>query len=453
MRRPVPAEIAWATAGGLALAGAWLLPVPPAVHPLWVYKAWAGKAIAAALGAGALAAAAQSWRRSRPTLSGPRWRERLARLALAAGGALLAIVAVEAALQWLSPPPPPNWIRPDERLHHAQKESFATRFITPEWNTAVVTNRLGLRDVEIEPKPSGTTRVLVLGDSYTFGYGVEAEEAYPQVLGSLLRAASLPAEVVNAGIPSYSPTLEALWLRDVGVGLAPDVVVLALDMSDFQDDLFLEPLIEWGGDGEPRARPSPRPGKLEQTYKSLLLVRMARFAADAIYGRLRSGSEFEAPQTRQLLHNRFALTRDDVPEAEAGPHYARTFDWMDRARALAAGGGIRFLVLTYPYGHQVATDEWEGGRHHYGFAADKVYSDEPARRLCDWAAAREVPCLDMFPAFRAAADGTYYFAGDGHFTPKAHRLAAELLLARLQELGWIEARPTDERDDDDNRSG
>jgi lysophospholipase L1-like esterase len=440
--------MACALAGGiLVVLGAWL-PVPPAVHPLWIYKAWAGKVVIAALGALLLLGAWRSWRQPRPLLADPRRRERLTRLALAAGGALVTIVLVEAALQWLSPRPPENWIRPDERLHHAQKASFSTRFISPEWNTAVVTNRLGLREVEIGPKSTGTTRVLVLGDSYTFGYGVEAGEAYPQVLGALVREAALPVEVINAGIPSYSPTLESLWLRDVGLSLSPDIVVLGLDMSDFQDDLFLEPLVEWGEDGEPmRVRPSPRPGRFAQGYKSLLLVRMTRFATDAVYSRLRSGEEFEAPQVRQLVHNRFALTRGDIPEAEAAPHYARTFGWIERASALTAARGVRFLVLTYPYGHQVATNEWEGGRHHYGFGTSKIYSDEPARRLCAWAAERQVPCLDLFPAFRAAADGTFYLDGDGHFTPKAHRLAAELLLARLRELGWI-GEPTAEKDKD-----
>ncbi|MGH9465107.1 MAG: SGNH/GDSL hydrolase family protein [Thermoanaerobaculia bacterium] len=439
MRRPDAAEIACVLAGAvLVVWGAWLLPVPPAVHPLWLYKARAGKFAIAALGALALLWAWGSWRRPQPLLSESAWRERLTRLALAGGGVLVTVAIVEGLLQWLTPSPPANWIRPDERLHHAQKASFSTRFISPEWDTAVVTNRLGLRDVEIGPKAPGVVRVLVLGDSYTFGYGVEAAEAYPQVLAALAREAALPVESVNAGIPSYSPTLEALWLRDLGLSLSPDVVVLGLDMSDLQDDLFLEPLVEWGVDGEPaRARPSPRPGKLAQWYKSLLLVRMARFAAEAAYRRSASGEEFEAPQVRQLLHNRFALTRDDVSEAEAGLHYRRTFAWLDRMRTLLAKHDVRFLVLTYPYGHQVATNEWESGRLHYGFATGKVYNDEPARRLSAWATERQVPYLDLFPAFRAAADGTYYFAQDGHFTPKAHRLAAELLLARLRELGWI----------------
>ncbi len=452
MRRPVPSEICALLGGALAVAGAWLLPVPPAVHPLWITKAWAGKVSVATLGALLLVGAWLSWRRPRPLSSEPRWRDRLARLALAAGATLLTIVLVEAALRWLAPPPPENWIRPDARLHHAQKASFSTRFISPEWNTAVVTNGLGLREVDIEPKRRGTTRILVLGDSYTFGYGVEAAEAYPQVLGALVRGTEPPVEVINAGIPSYSPTLEVLWLRGVGLALSPDLVVLGFDMSDFQDDLFLEPLVEWGEDGEPvRVRPSPRPGRLARGYKSLLLVRMARFATESAYRRLASGEEFDAPQARELVHNRFALTRDDVPEEEAGPHYRRTFGWLDRMRTLLAEHQVRFLVFTYPYGHQVATDEWDSGRLHYGFARGKVYSDEPARRLAAWAAQRQVPYLDLFPAFRTAADGTYYFAEDGHFTPKAHRLVAESLLARLRELGWIGA-PTG-KEENNNSSG
>ncbi len=443
MRRPAASELAALLAGvSLLAAAAFVLHVPPAVHPLWIAKARAGKAFCAAGGLLLLVLAWRSWRRSVPLLAGARFRERLARLALIAASAAVTVVLVELVLEWVTPEPPANWIRPDARLHHAQKEDFSTRFITTEWNTAVVTNGLGLRDEEPAAKAAGATRVLVLGDSYTFGYGVEAGEAYPQVVETLAATRGWPLEIINAAVPSYSPTLEAVWLRDVGLALEPDVVVLALDMSDFQDDLFLEPLVEWGTDGEPLAvRPSPRPGWLGERYKSLLLVRMLRFAADRAYARLRSGTELDAPQTRELAHNRFALTRDDLAAEQEEPHYRRTLGWIERARRLTVESGVRFLVLTYPYGHQVSPREWEAGRHHYGFAARKVYGDEPARRLCAWAAERAVPCLDMFPAFRAAADGSYYFAQDGHFTPEAHRLAAELLLARLAELGWAGPAP------------
>ena len=51
------------------------------------------------------------------------------------------------------------------------------------------TNAHGLRDRDRSEKAPGTKRVLVMGDSYTWGYAVAEEEAYPQVAERLLEGA------------------------------------------------------------------------------------------------------------------------------------------------------------------------------------------------------------------------------------------------------------------------
>ena len=48
---------------------------------------------------------------------------------------------------------------------------------------------------------TGAMRVVVLGDSFPWGWGVEEEEAYPQVLEGLLGPG---AKVYNLGVPGYS---------------------------------------------------------------------------------------------------------------------------------------------------------------------------------------------------------------------------------------------------------
>ena len=54
------------------------------------------------------------------------------------------------------------------------------------WGTRVAANDLGFRSPP-SAKPAGTTRVLFVGDSWTFGLGVEAEEAFPARLAELAR--------------------------------------------------------------------------------------------------------------------------------------------------------------------------------------------------------------------------------------------------------------------------
>jgi hypothetical protein len=419
-----------------------VLEASTAVHPLWIYKAMATRTALGAGGALLLGLAVWSWIRQRGEAARRRSLAAAGRIALAAASAGITVVAVEAVLQWVSPEPPENWIQPDSTFHHSQRPGIETRFVSSEWDTSVVINSLGLRDDELLPKPVGTTRIVVLGDSYTFGYGVEAAEAFPSVLERLVAGRDPAVDVVNAGIPSYSPTLEYLWLRERWEQVAPDIVVLPLDMSDFQDDLWFEDLAAYDAEGRlERVRPTPRPGRLESLYKDLLLVRMFRSALDRAYARLRRGEELELAQAHDLTHNRFALTRDDLAPEESEPHWRRTLGWMEAIVDLVAARRARVLVMTYPYGHQVRVDEWEIGRQHYGFASDKVYPATPGDRTERWAETVGAPALNLFPVFRGRADGSFYFPFDGHFTPKAHALAGGELLHRLEGLGWVGGPP------------
>ncbi|MFN0052944.1 MAG: SGNH/GDSL hydrolase family protein [Planctomycetales bacterium] len=91
-------------------------------------------------------------------------------------------------------------------------------------------NSLGLRGRESSPtKPPGTSRILILGDSYAWGYGVADEEVISHKLEERLTAtAEVPWEVLNAAVVGWGTDQEYLYLRRAGLELDPDVVVLAL---------------------------------------------------------------------------------------------------------------------------------------------------------------------------------------------------------------------------------
>jgi hypothetical protein len=78
----------------------------------------------------------------------------------------------------------------------------------------------------------GVPRVLVLGDSFTFGWGVLDDEPYPQRTEQLLRARGLDVEVINAGIPGYNTEQEAALLDELMPRFQPDQVVLGYVVND-----------------------------------------------------------------------------------------------------------------------------------------------------------------------------------------------------------------------------
>ena len=108
----------------------------------------------------------------------------------------------------------------------------------PEFSVRVVTNALGFREARMPgPKPEGTRRVVVLGDSFTAGYGVQATEAYPHLLEVLLgaRDPSHRWEVINLGVPGTNPRDYLGTLRAVGLSYQPDVVLVGVMANDVYD--------------------------------------------------------------------------------------------------------------------------------------------------------------------------------------------------------------------------
>jgi lysophospholipase L1-like esterase len=87
-----------------------------------------------------------------------------------------------------------------------------------------------------EPKLPGTRRIVVLGDSSTFGWGVEEFQAYPRRLATALakRWNVDPAriEVLNLGVPGYSTFQGRVLLERSALALDPDAIVWSYLSND-----------------------------------------------------------------------------------------------------------------------------------------------------------------------------------------------------------------------------
>src|SRR6185436_1568242 len=117
-----------------------------------------------------------------------------------------------------------SYMLEDPVHHHRLRPSFEAVMQGAKFTT----NALGLRDREFPiPKPPGVFRILMLGDSFTEGGGLENDETVAKIVETGLRqgACGTAVEVVNAGHASYSPILQYLLLKDVGLRLQPDLVV------------------------------------------------------------------------------------------------------------------------------------------------------------------------------------------------------------------------------------
>ncbi len=95
-------------------------------------------------------------------------------------------------------------------------------------------NSHGFRDDEMPlEKPPGERRILVLGDSVTFGWGVDQGEDFPARLEALLRKQQGGAwQVINSGVNGYNSQQQAEFFATKGIRFQPDIVLLVYVAND-----------------------------------------------------------------------------------------------------------------------------------------------------------------------------------------------------------------------------
>lgn len=101
---------------------------------------------------------------------------------------------------------------------------------------AISQNSRGFRDRERNvARKTGEFRILCLGDSYTWGWGVQQDQIFTHQMEHLLASQGILCDVINAGVGGYSTDQELLYLEKEGQAYAPDIVVLQVCKNDITD--------------------------------------------------------------------------------------------------------------------------------------------------------------------------------------------------------------------------
>ena len=94
-------------------------------------------------------------------------------------------------------------------------------------------NDSGFRDRSFGPRAAGTVRIITLGDSSTFGWGVNPEQTFQRLLEERLNDGSGPRfEVLNLGIPGHNSRHGLGMLRHYALTLEPDILIFAYGAND-----------------------------------------------------------------------------------------------------------------------------------------------------------------------------------------------------------------------------
>ena len=276
---------------------------------------------------------------------------------------------------------------------------------------AVRTNQLGFRGPEIDPDPApGTRRVILLGDSVTFGYRMPEEEIFPSLMAARLAP---DHEVLNFGVEGYNTTAELEVLRNTGLSLAPQTVVLVVNLNDYDYTPAVGPRGVLTLDREENvAAWSPR--NFSEFY--LLLQWLLRTGGSVWFGEPAppAPTEMETLDFKPLDLYVSAL-RKEYWRNPTDERMEVMFEAMRELASTTAAHGIRLVVVILPDGDQIGTAE-----------PDLI----PQTRLAAFCEQEGLDCLDLQPIF-AAASTPNLFMDIMHPNAAGHRLISDAIVEHL----------------------
>ena len=125
----------------------------------------------------------------------------------------------------------------DDNLGYKLQPNYTGNFPMEKYQDKIITvNSKGLRDDEINYTKSKTSfRILSLGDSCTFGSGVNNNQTYPSLLQDSLNEMNISVETINAGVSGYEFKQEYTYYYTQGYKYNYDVVTIGIVLNDIYD--------------------------------------------------------------------------------------------------------------------------------------------------------------------------------------------------------------------------
>lgn len=307
----------------------------------------------------------------------------------------------------------------------------------------------GTRDDEAPvPKPAGTFRVLVLGDSLAYASSIPRGRTFPDRLEALLRDELGAADVVNAGVSGYTAYNELQYYLAKGREFDADLVVVAFCMND-----VVNPRLHWGDAPNVRFPDEAIPNRAYDRDHILPKIReqqerQRRPAPTAEAGPpvLKHSALYRAaePGIRRLLRGgdgdnfhtgpgpKKYLTGEDTISIEVLlDRSSAEWRWLagvyDRLHEATRADGAALMIAVFPLAYQM----------------DDGYPFFPQRELADYCAERALPCLDLLPTFKQRAKQDVFLLNNSgyydvwHLTESGHELTAREMARFMRERGLL----------------
>ncbi len=308
---------------------------------------------------------------------------------------------------------------PDDRLGFVVKPNFHTQVCFNSICSSISTDELGFRNSKTDKEYS---KMVVLGDSFSFGYGVEANASWSRILEELV---GLP--LANLSIIAGSPWQYDVLLEDHPELFRDRLVIYGLFSNDFNDrkpENASDYYRRYGLDTYEKSSP---------TLADLMRIKQK----DNFYERSATFCFFTALKPKE--EKCFLKPKENDIDSEWLEHggWYQLYDTFDTTIDRVSSLNSEMAVILFPSRASAFMEQYQ---QCYSDASTVKSEEEAYHKTAEFFLQRGIPVLDLtLPVRNFVQRGIeLYYSTDAHFNDRGNLVAANELSCFLTNLHYVE---------------
>lgn len=296
--------------------------------------------------------------------------------------------------------------------------------LTPKWQGYIggiwtTISEQGWRDRLFTPvPPANITRIVVLGDSYTMGDGVELEDAYPKQFESFLLSAGDHVEVMNCGVSATNSLNQLAILQQVITDYHPHLVILGYNINDFDYPTMTKFEKQKAAGVDFEILPDQRVRALPHHYTTFQQIKLALRNQSYLYRYF--------AQTRERWQTRSKQSVNPVQQWMQQGTHLRSFEAVAQMNKVCQEHQARFFVAILPDLLDVASTVHDFQAYPYQ-EVHAIIKNAFEREMIDY--------RDLLPAFSDYdPQDLVVHPLDHHFNQKGNYIIAQAIFETIHAL-------------------
>jgi len=248
-------------------------------------------------------------------------------------------------------------------------------------------------------------KILFLGDSVTFGLGVQESQIFTTLISKTLNTHSKKNSIscINLSMFGYTPRNELNVLKNIGLKFKPDQIILQLYMNDFY-----------------RRNTNNKPMNMIETItNNLIALKNMVINQSAFFRRFRQlGQKINFILFHDIRRKYFTDTLNDSEPQAISKLFMQyqlgeieSFQYIQEMNNIAKTNKIPYKIILTPNEVQLFTNKF----------------DNINNKISLFCKQNEIPFFDMLQPFRLSRKKEYIFNDGLHLSPFGHKLVCEYL--------------------------